>query len=97
MVAFRESEVEFYQPSFTAPGYPYVQLFGVLGGLCLLTQMGLLPIAGAVGIIVASLLWYLLYARSRIDRVGALSGLLQRRRSRSDDAELTTIEPERDD
>jgi APA family basic amino acid/polyamine antiporter len=78
LVAFRESDVDFYQPEFTAPGYPVVQLVGVVGGLALLTQMGTLPIAGAVAIIVGGVGWYLVYGRSRTDRVGALSTLLDR-------------------
>jgi len=76
VIAFRESDPEFYQPEFTAPGYPAVQVVGVFAGLALLTQMGTLPIVGAGGIIVGGIAWYLLYGRSRTDRVGALSVLL---------------------
>jgi amino acid transporter len=54
LIAFRESGLEWYDPAYTAPGYPWVQLFGTGGGLLLLTQMGPLPLAGAVGIVVAS-------------------------------------------
>jgi APA family basic amino acid/polyamine antiporter len=41
LVAFRASGVKSYQPSFQAPGYPYVQVVGLVGGLALalLTQM----------------------------------------------------------
>ncbi|MEF8976439.1 MAG: APC family permease [Halapricum sp.] len=80
LVAFRESGVESYQPSFTSPAYPFVQIVGLVGGLALLTQMGTLPILGAAGIIVGGVAWYLLYARSRIDRTGALGTILARRR-----------------
>jgi APA family basic amino acid/polyamine antiporter len=96
VIAFRESDVEFYQPTFTAPGYPFVQVLGVLGGFGLLTQMGALPILGAAGIIVGGVAWYLVYGRRRTDRVGALSVLLQRRRSRDDEAERTRIEADRE-
>ena len=80
LVAFRASGVESYQPSFRAPGYPYVQVVGLVGGLALLTQMGTLPILGAAGIIVGGIAWYLLYGRSRTDREGALGVILARRR-----------------
>ena len=76
LVAFRESGAEFYQPEFTAPGYPAVQVVGVVGGLALLTQMGPLPIVGAAAIVVGGIGWYLVYGRSRTDRVGALAALL---------------------
>jgi APA family basic amino acid/polyamine antiporter len=80
LIVFRTSGVDSYQPSFEAPGYPYVQVVGVVGGLALLTQMGTLPILGAAGIIVGGVGWYLLYGRSRTDRDGALGVILDRRR-----------------
>jgi len=96
VVAFRESGVEFYQPSFQSPGYPFIQIVGALGGLGLLTQMGTIPLLGALGIILGGLAWYLVYGRSRTDRVGALSVLVQRQRSPTDEAERTRIEANRD-
>jgi amino acid transporter len=92
LVAFRESDAEFYQPEFTAPGYPAVQVVGVVGGVVLLTQMGLLPVLGAIGMIVGGIGWYLIYGRPRTDRVGAISVLL---RGRDDDLEESDIEPDR--
>jgi APA family basic amino acid/polyamine antiporter len=80
VVVFRVSGVDSYQPSFRAPGYPYVQVVGVVGGLALLTQMGTLPIVGAGGIIVGGVAWYLLYGRTRTDREGALGVILAQRR-----------------
>jgi APA family basic amino acid/polyamine antiporter len=80
LIVFRESGVDSYQPSFRAPGYPYVQAVGVVGGLALLTQMGTFPILGAAGIIVGGVAWYLAYGRSRTDREGALGVILARRR-----------------
>ena len=80
LVVFRESGVDSYQPSFTSPAYPYVQVVGLVGGLALLTQMGTFPILGAAGIIVGGVGWYLLYGRSRTDRTGALGVILAQRR-----------------
>ncbi|MFB6359816.1 MAG: APC family permease [Halobacteriales archaeon] len=71
LIAFRESDLESYDPEFVAPGYPWVQLFGLLAGLVLLTQMGLLPLLGAVGIIVGGIAWYQVYGRERTEREGA--------------------------
>jgi APA family basic amino acid/polyamine antiporter len=92
LVAFRVSDVPSYQPEFTAPGFPYVQLFGFLAGVGLLTQMGTLPILGAVGIVVGSALIYLLYGRSRTDRTGALGTIIHRRRGEEDDG-IASTEP----
>ena len=79
LIAFREADLPSYEPSFTTPGYPYLQLFGLLAGFGLLTQMGTLPILGAVGIITGSTAVYLLYGRSRTDRTGAIGTILARR------------------
>ncbi len=78
LVAFRESGIDSYEPSFRSPGYPYVQVVGLLGGLGLLTQMGTLPILGAAGIVVGGVVWYLVYGRARTDRTGALGTILGR-------------------
>lgn len=80
LIAFRVENPESYQPEFTAPGYPYVQVFGFLGCIALLTQMGLTPLLGAGGIIIGGAGIYLLYGRSRTDRIGAASQYLRKRR-----------------
>jgi APA family basic amino acid/polyamine antiporter len=87
LVAFREADVASYNPEFTAPGYPYVQVFGMLAGIGLLTQMGMVPILGAVGIVSAGLVVYLVYGRSRTDRTGAVGSLIRQRRGEPDDEE----------
>ncbi|GAB3687556.1 amino acid permease [Salinarchaeum chitinilyticum] len=77
VVAFREGHVD-YEPSFHSPLYPWMQVFGVVSGLLLLTQMGLVPIVAAVGITVGSALWYLAYARPRVQREGAMADAVRR-------------------
>jgi Amino acid transporters len=85
LIAFREADVPSYQPEFRAPGYPFVQVFGFLAGIGLLTQMGMLPILGAGGIIVGSTLVYLVYGRHRTDRTGAVGTIIHNRRGQIDD------------
>jgi APA family basic amino acid/polyamine antiporter len=85
LIAFREADVPSYDPEFTAPGYPFVQIFGVVAGFVLLTQMGRLPILGAVGIIVGSVVVYLVYGRSRTDRTGAVGTIVHDWRGQDDD------------
>jgi len=80
LIAFREADMPSYDPDFEAPGYPYVQLFGFVAGTGLLTQMGALPILGAVGITTAGVFVYLGYGRPRTDRTGAVGTILDRRR-----------------
>ena len=71
LVGFREGAVEGYDPTWIAPLYPWVQIFGIVAGFVLLSQMGTIPILGAVVITAGSIAWYYSYARKRIDREGA--------------------------
>ncbi|AFZ74150.1 APC family permease [Natronobacterium gregoryi] len=78
LVGFREGAVDDYDPTFTSPLYPWMQLAGIAGGLLVFSQMGLVPIVGSLVIVALSLVWYAIYARSRIDREGAArSGVRQ--------------------
>jgi uncharacterized membrane protein len=79
LVAFRESDLDTYEPSFQDPLYPWTQAVGVVGGLALLTQMGVVPFVGAALITGASALWYLAYARHRVEREGVVRDELRRR------------------
>ena len=70
LIAMREGEAEWYEPSFRSPLYPWVQLVGIVGGIVLLTQMGVVPFVGAVGLILAGTAYYQFYARDRTKREG---------------------------
>ena len=78
VIAFRESDAADYDPSFESPLYPYVQVFGFLTGLALLTQMGTVAILGAVVIVGGSVAWYGLYVRPRVDRQSAVRSAARR-------------------
>jgi len=78
LIAFRESEVESYDPAFESPGYPWVQVFGIVGSVLMLTQMGWVPILGALGIIGGGVGWYQVYGRQRTEREGVALEALRR-------------------
>jgi amino acid transporter len=88
VVAFREGSAE-YEPEFTSPLYPWVQGFGVVAGVVLLTQMGPVALGGAALITVGSVAWYLLYVRSRVSREGVATDAIRRRVGRDS---LTDVE-----
>ncbi len=71
LIAFRESRLDWYQPSFRSPLYPWIQVFGIIASLLLLTQIGLIPMIGAVGFIVAGVLWYRGFGQARASRESA--------------------------
>jgi nucleotide-binding universal stress UspA family protein len=78
LIAFRKADLDDYDPAFTSPFYPWTQLFGIGASGLLLTQMGLVPLVGAIALIVLGLVWYVLFARSRIDREGAAADVVRR-------------------
>jgi len=95
VIAFRESDVAFYDPEFVAPGYPFVQLAGVVGGVVLLLQLGTVSLLGATGIIGAGVAWYFVYGRQRTERVGALVIYLRDRLGRSTSPDDRLVHPDR--
>ncbi len=76
LMAFRYRSPDWYNPQFRAPLYPWVQIFGVLSGLFILTQMELLAQAGGVGIALFGGAWYYVYGRPRVNRTGMMSETL---------------------
>jgi amino acid transporter/mannitol/fructose-specific phosphotransferase system IIA component (Ntr-type) len=82
VIIFRESEIEWYSPDFYSPLYPFLQLFGFISCFSLIFLMGWFPVIGAGVLVGGCLLWYFLYARSRVDREGAFF------RSAADDEEV---------
>ncbi len=90
-IAFRKGSTA-YDPEFTSPLYPWMQVFGVASGALLLTQMGLVALSGALLITVGSVAWYVLYVRPRVSREGAATDAIRRQVGR--DA-LTDLESAR--
>ncbi|MBT8462287.1 MAG: amino acid permease, partial [Gemmatimonadetes bacterium] len=72
VIVMRESRIEAYDPGFRSPGYPWVQLVGLLAPAILIGVMGTGPILFAIGLVGACLAWYFYYARDRVVRSGAL-------------------------
>lgn len=70
LIAFRRRDPEWYDPEFKSPLYPWVQIFGVLSGIFIITQMELLPQVGGIGMALLGAAWYYWYGRRRVDRTG---------------------------
>ncbi len=71
LIGFREGAIEDYDPEFTSPLYPWMQLFGMASGFVVLTQVGTVPLAGAALITGISVVYFTLYVRPRTEREGA--------------------------
>lgn len=78
VIIFRESRAKWYSPTFRAPLYPFLQVFGILAGGAILVSLGTFPLLGiAIGVGVGSAL-YFGYGRRRVDRVGVLRQMATR-------------------
>jgi len=71
VLAFRESKVDWYQPTFRVPFYPGLPIIGIIACVALLTQLGTLPLLGAAGITAVGVGWYQLFGRSRVTKQSA--------------------------
>ena len=78
VVVMRESKIQSYRPKFRSPLYPWMQIAGIIGYAFLIFKMGRVPLSITGMFIVSGLLWYLIYARKRVNRLSALVHVIER-------------------
>jgi len=78
LIVFRETDPE-YDPAFTVPLYPLTPILGMVLSIGLLAFVGQDELLLSAGFVVAGLVWYFAYARSRVDRQGRLGRYIQNR------------------
>ena len=72
VIVLRETNAQWYNPSFRSPLYPYVQLFGILSGIVLLAYLGIMPLISVFGVFVLGFIIFMIYG-SKTDRSGVIS------------------------
>lgn len=72
VIVLRETGVQWYKPSYRAPLYPVIQLFGIISGIILLILLGVLAIAACMGMIIFGIAVFYAYGRKRASRKGVL-------------------------
>jgi len=72
VIVLRETNAQWYKPTFKSPLYPYVQIFGILSGIVLLAFLGIMPVVSVIGVVALGFLIFLLYG-SKSDRSGIAS------------------------
>ena len=72
VIVLRETNAQWYKPTFKSPLYPYVQIFGILSGIVLLAFLGVMPVVSVLGVVVLGFLIFLVYG-SKSDRSGIAS------------------------
>jgi len=78
VILMRESQITTYRPTFRSPLYPWVQIAGIILPAILILEMGKTALFFTGSFIAASLLWYMFYARFRVDRRSALAHVIER-------------------
>ena len=68
VIILRETGVRWYHPKFKSPLYPWVQVAGILGGIWLLYELGVMAIAGVSLAMIVGTVWYFIYVRKRVQR-----------------------------
>ena len=69
VIVLRETNAQWYKPTFKSPLYPYVQIFGILSGIVLLAYLGVMPVVSVLGVVVLGFLIFLVYG-SKSERSG---------------------------
>ena len=72
VIVLRETNAQWYKPSFKSPFYPYVQLFGIISGVVLLSFLGIMPLISVFGVFVLGFIIFLIYGKQS-DRSGVIS------------------------
>ena len=72
VIVLRETNAQWYKPTFKSPLYPYVQIFGILSGIVLLAFLGVMPVVSVLGVVLLGFLIFLVYG-SKSDRSGIAS------------------------
>ncbi len=71
VIILRETSVQWYNPSYKSPFYPYMQIFGILSGVVLLFYLGLMPVLTLLGISILGTIIYFNYG-VKASRIGVL-------------------------
>jgi len=71
VIVLRETAVQWYEPKYLSPLYPFIQLFGIFSGLVLLFYLGWMPIIAILLISVLGIVIYLLFGKNA-SRTGVL-------------------------
>jgi len=72
VIVMRESKIEFYDPIFRTPMYPFMQIAGIIASIFLLSYIGADALALTMGVVILSALWYFYYASRHVTRHGAI-------------------------
>jgi len=71
VIVLRETAVQWYEPKFLSPFYPFIQLFGIFSGLVLLFFLGWMSVLAILCISIIGIIVYLIWGKNA-SRTGVL-------------------------
>ena len=77
VILMRQSKIQTYRPKFKVPFYPYLPIATIIVYVILLFEMGIVPLSISGGFLIASAVWYKLYAAKRVMRDSAVMRVVQ--------------------
>ncbi len=80
-IVLRAADPDWYNPKYRAPGYPFVQLFAAAACVTIIFLSNPISIAAVGLLIVFSLTWYFLIARTNVELTDCLPDLRSRLQS----------------
>ena len=92
VIVLRENRVQWYQPRFKTPLYPYLQVIGAFALIGLLFLMGATSLLGMALIGIPGSVLFLLYSRHRTSRMGVIGMRTRRSEFIEPDEKKETIE-----
>jgi mannitol/fructose-specific phosphotransferase system IIA component (Ntr-type) len=78
LIIMRTSKIPNYRPTFRAPLFPWLQIFGIIVYGILIFEMGWIPLLITVAFALVGYAWYLVYVRKRVTRRSALMHVVER-------------------
>lgn len=100
LIVMREAEPEEYNPDFTVPLYPYVPIIGAILSFALILYIEPIVIGLSALFVTFAGLWYLLYARKKVENAGVLARWILHRSEELPDLAVsaaTSVQPQESD
>lgn len=72
VIVMRESRIQFYDPIYRTPFYPWMQILGILASIMLISYLGTDAMLMTLSVITVTLAWYFYYGVRRTARHGAI-------------------------
>jgi len=97
LIVMREANPPEYDPDFEVPLYPIVPIIGAVSSFALIAYIEPFVIGLSAALVAFAALWYLFYARSRVESEGVLAGWILDRSEEMPDVAVSAADTVRPD